>query len=134
MTSRTEGKRKAGTGAIPKHGEKLGTRSEARLVAPFEIKPRPKCEKEIRKQPGDEPETGQGIQSPIEPRTQLGMKLGPKHGTDTRMTLEADSGTKHGAEAAPKPGVKKQNKIATQHESGCQAEPDAKCGPNVEST
>jgi hypothetical protein len=74
MKSRTEGRRKAGTGAIPKHGEKLGTRSEARLVAPFEIKPGPTCEQEIRKQSGSEPETGQEIQSPIEPRTQLGMK------------------------------------------------------------
>jgi hypothetical protein len=61
MTSRTEGRRKAGTGTIPKHGEKLGTRSEARLVAPFEIKPGPKCEQEIGKQPGGEPETEQVI-------------------------------------------------------------------------
>jgi hypothetical protein len=38
------------------------------------------------------------------------MKLGPKHGTDTRMTSEADSGTKHGLEAAPKPGIKNELK------------------------
>jgi hypothetical protein len=50
------------------------------------------------------------------------------------MTSEADSGTKHGAEAAPKSGVKKQNKIVTQHEGGHQTESDAKYGLNVEPT
>jgi hypothetical protein len=86
-------------------------------VAPFEIKPGPKCEQKIEKQPGGESKT-EGIQSPIEPKMKLGMKLGPKHRTDTRMASEADFGTKHGAEVAPKSGVKKQNKIATQHEGG----------------
>jgi hypothetical protein len=47
-------------------------------VAPLEIKPGPKCEQEIGKQPSGEPETAQGIQSPIESRTKLGMKSGPE--------------------------------------------------------
>jgi hypothetical protein len=63
---------------ISKHGKKLGIRSEARLVTLFEIKSGPKCEQEIEKQPSGEPETAQGIQSPIGSRTKLGMKSGPE--------------------------------------------------------